>query len=131
MVMIALTPGAWAASLGPLPPEADQALARSILKELVEINTTHSYGSTGAAQAIQQHLIEAGYSASDVVLFLGPGCTDGGVERSEDRRHARRATDCQPGVSSHGTDHGQGCARRSLDVARCAAGSDDGDGFQR
>jgi len=51
-----------------LPPAADQALARSILKELVEINTTHPYGSTDAAQAIQGHLMEAGFSASDVVL---------------------------------------------------------------
>jgi acetylornithine deacetylase/succinyl-diaminopimelate desuccinylase-like protein len=64
--------GASAASLGPLPPAADQALARAILKELVEINTTHAYGSTGAAQAIQQHLIEAGYAASDVVLIAPP-----------------------------------------------------------
>jgi acetylornithine deacetylase/succinyl-diaminopimelate desuccinylase-like protein len=55
-----------------LPPAADQALARSILKELVEINTTHPYGSTEAAQAIQGHLLEAGFSASDVVLVAPP-----------------------------------------------------------
>ncbi len=63
---------AWAASPGPLPPAADQELARSILKELVEINTTHPYGSTGAAQAIQGHLMAAGFSASDVVLVAPP-----------------------------------------------------------
>jgi hypothetical protein len=31
----------WAATPGPLPPRADQDLARDILRELVDINTTH------------------------------------------------------------------------------------------
>ena len=43
-----------------------------MLKELVEINTTHPYGSTGAAQAIQGHLMAAGFSASDVALVAPP-----------------------------------------------------------
>jgi len=72
LMMLGLTPGVWAAALGPLPPAVDQALARAVLKELVEINTTHAYGSTGAAQAIAQHLTAAGYSASDVVLIAPP-----------------------------------------------------------
>ncbi|HVN47177.1 MAG TPA: hypothetical protein VMT66_18280 [Steroidobacteraceae bacterium] len=35
---------------GPLPPAADQQLARSIFKELVEIRTTHDRGATEAAR---------------------------------------------------------------------------------
>jgi len=53
---------------GPLPPPADQALARSLLKELVGINTTHEHGSTLAAEAIRRHLLEAGYPPGDVAL---------------------------------------------------------------
>jgi acetylornithine deacetylase/succinyl-diaminopimelate desuccinylase-like protein len=56
------------AAPGPLPPPADQALARSLLQELVEINTTHEHGSTLAAEAIRRHLLEAGYMSADVVL---------------------------------------------------------------
>ena len=69
---LAWTPGIWAAPLGPLPPAVDQALARSLLKELVEINTTHTYGSTEAAQVIQRHLLAAGFSSTDVVVLAPP-----------------------------------------------------------
>src|SRR3569833_4575761 len=58
-----------AATPGPLPPKADQDLARDILKELVNINTTHDHGSTAAAQVMQQQLLAAGFSAEDVVLI--------------------------------------------------------------
>ena len=61
--------GAGAATPGPLPPEADRALARDILRELVDINTTHAYGSTAAAQIIQKQLLAAGFPAEDVVLI--------------------------------------------------------------
>ena len=64
---------AWAAPAGPLPPAADQALAREIFKELIEINTTHDHGSTAAAEAIQRRLLAAGFSATDVVLIAPPG----------------------------------------------------------
>src|SRR5882724_5389612 len=60
---------ATAASPGPLPPEADRDLARDILKELVDINTTHDHGSTEAAKVIQQQLLAAGFPADDVVLI--------------------------------------------------------------
>jgi acetylornithine deacetylase/succinyl-diaminopimelate desuccinylase-like protein len=53
---------------GPLPPAADQALAREIFKELIEINTTHSVGSTEAAKAIQRRLVSQGFAESDVVV---------------------------------------------------------------
>jgi acetylornithine deacetylase/succinyl-diaminopimelate desuccinylase-like protein len=56
---------------GPLPPEDDKQLARTLLKELVEIKTTHESGSTVAALAIQQHLLTAGFPAGDVV-FVAP-----------------------------------------------------------
>jgi acetylornithine deacetylase/succinyl-diaminopimelate desuccinylase-like protein len=52
------------------PPD-DIKLAREIFKELVEINTTHAFGSTGIAQAIQKRLLAAGYSESEVT-FLAP-----------------------------------------------------------
>jgi acetylornithine deacetylase/succinyl-diaminopimelate desuccinylase-like protein len=55
----------------PLPPSADQQLARDMLKGLVEINTTHAHGSTDAAKAIQGWLLSAGFAAGDVV-FLAP-----------------------------------------------------------
>lgn len=65
--------GAWtpamAASAGPLPPAADLDLAHDILRELVDINTTHEHGSTAAAQVIQQQLVAAGFPANDVVLI--------------------------------------------------------------
>src|SRR5580698_10111390 len=57
---------AWAASKPPLPPAADQQLARDMLKSLVEINTTHSQGSTEAAKAIQGWLLSAGFAAGDL-----------------------------------------------------------------
>ena len=61
-----------AAPPGPLPPPADQALARDILKELVEINSTHEHGSTAAAQAIQRRLLAAGFADADVLLIAPP-----------------------------------------------------------
>jgi acetylornithine deacetylase/succinyl-diaminopimelate desuccinylase-like protein len=61
----------WAAATPPLPPTADQQLARDMLQSLVEINTTHAHGSTDAAKAIQGWLLSAGFPASDVI-FLAP-----------------------------------------------------------
>ncbi|HEY4973357.1 MAG TPA: M20/M25/M40 family metallo-hydrolase, partial [Steroidobacteraceae bacterium] len=69
VVTFGLTLGACAATPGPLPPPADQSLAREFLKELVDINSTHAYGSTEAAQAIQRRLLAAGFAAADVVLI--------------------------------------------------------------
>ena len=61
----------WAATPGPLPPPEDKDLGRTILKELVEIKTTHDMGSTIAARAIEQHLLKAGFPSEDVV-FVAP-----------------------------------------------------------
>jgi acetylornithine deacetylase/succinyl-diaminopimelate desuccinylase-like protein len=60
------------APAGPLPPTADRMLARAVLKELVEINSTHPFGSTGAARAIERRLLAAGFEPKDVV-FVAPG----------------------------------------------------------
>jgi acetylornithine deacetylase/succinyl-diaminopimelate desuccinylase-like protein len=68
----AVTAGAWASSPAPLPPPADQQLARDMLKGLVEINTTHAYGSTEAAKAIQVWLSSAGFAPGDVVFVAPP-----------------------------------------------------------
>lgn len=53
-----------------LPPH--QRLARDFLRELVEIDTTHSTGNTThAAQAMAAHLVAAGFPQEDVRV-LGP-----------------------------------------------------------
>src|ERR1700683_249802 len=64
------TQAVWAAA--PLPPPVDQQLARDMLKSLVELNTTHAYGSTEAAKAIQGWLLTAGFAPSDVVRLAPP-----------------------------------------------------------
>jgi acetylornithine deacetylase/succinyl-diaminopimelate desuccinylase-like protein len=46
-------------------------LARDMLRELVDINSTHDHGSTGVAQVIQHQLLAAGFSEEDV-MFLAP-----------------------------------------------------------
>ncbi len=46
-----------------------EAQARALLKELVEINTTESSGSTlAASEAMAKHMLAAGFPASDVVV---------------------------------------------------------------
>ena len=53
-------------------PEADRTLAHDILKQLIEINTTDSVGSTTvAAEAMRKRLLEAGFPAADAVV-VGP-----------------------------------------------------------
>jgi acetylornithine deacetylase/succinyl-diaminopimelate desuccinylase-like protein len=71
-VALGAVSAAWAASPGPVPPAADRGLARDILRELVDINTTHDHGSTAAALVIQQQLLAAGFPAEDVVLIAPP-----------------------------------------------------------
>jgi acetylornithine deacetylase/succinyl-diaminopimelate desuccinylase-like protein len=53
-------------------PEQDRALAREILKQLIETNTQDSDGSvTAAAEKMRQRLLDAGFPADDLVL-AGP-----------------------------------------------------------
>jgi acetylornithine deacetylase/succinyl-diaminopimelate desuccinylase-like protein len=54
---------------------ADSAMApppaRELLRELVEINSTHAYGSTEAAKALAARFLAAGFAPQDV-MFLAP-----------------------------------------------------------
>ncbi len=72
VLALGLTSVAGAAAPGPLPPEDDRELGRTLLKELVEIRTTHDVGSTVAARAIEQHLLKAEFPPEDVVFVAPP-----------------------------------------------------------
>jgi acetylornithine deacetylase/succinyl-diaminopimelate desuccinylase-like protein len=67
---------AWSAADG----EANsRKLARDIFKQLIEINTTDSVGSTTlAARAMEQRLLDAGFDKADVVV-LGPNDRKGNM----------------------------------------------------
>ncbi len=54
---------AHAGSAKQLPP------ARELLRELVEINTTHAYGSTEAAKVLAARFLAAGFAPQDVTLL--------------------------------------------------------------
>ena len=59
--------------------DATRQLAHDIFKQLIEINTTDSVGSTTvAAQAMAERLREAGFPAADVVV-LGPNAHKGNM----------------------------------------------------
>jgi acetylornithine deacetylase/succinyl-diaminopimelate desuccinylase-like protein len=59
--------------------DAANKLARDIYKQLIEINTTDSVGSTTvAAEAMAQRLRDAGYPASDVQV-MGPNSRKGNL----------------------------------------------------
>ena len=56
-----------------------RAMAHDIFKQLIEINTTDSIGSTTeAAQAMAQRLLDAGFAKADVVV-LGPNDRKGNI----------------------------------------------------
>ncbi len=57
------------APVSTLPPPAYQAMSRDILKELIEINSVHKYGSTGVAHAIEKRLLDVGFAPADVKFF--------------------------------------------------------------
>jgi len=61
-----------AAAGSPQSESVTRAMAREVFKQLIEINTTDSIGSTTlAAQAMEQRFLAAGFPRADVVL-LGP-----------------------------------------------------------
>ena len=69
LAMLAVQP---AFSAAPQSDQATRALAHDIFKQLIEINTTDSSGSTTpAAQAMAQRLQGAGFPAADVTV-IGP-----------------------------------------------------------
>ena len=47
----------------------EQAKFREIYQQLIEINTTHSQGTTKAANAMRQWLLTAGFAAEDIQVF--------------------------------------------------------------
>ena len=54
-------------------------MAHDIFKQLIEINTTDSVGSTTlAAQAMAQRLLDAGFSSTDVIV-VGPNDRKGNL----------------------------------------------------
>jgi len=63
---------------GPQPPEATKAIARELLKGLVEINSTHSFGSTVAAEWVASRLRAAGFPSEDLTLIAPPDQPDRG-----------------------------------------------------
>src|SRR5579863_9766941 len=69
-------PLAWCAPLG---DSAVHDMAHDIFKQLIEINTTDSIGSTTlAAQAMAKRLLDAGFPAADVTV-LGPNDRKGNM----------------------------------------------------
>ncbi len=78
--VIALALGAESAwSQAPRYDAATRQNARDIFKQLIEINTTDSVGSTTlAAQAMAQRLLGAGFARSDVVV-MGPNDRKGNL----------------------------------------------------
>src|SRR4029450_13662781 len=51
------------------PPQPYQDLAREVLRELVETNTTHAFGSRAAANKLAARLTAAGFPAGDVQVL--------------------------------------------------------------
>jgi acetylornithine deacetylase/succinyl-diaminopimelate desuccinylase-like protein len=74
--------GYCAQAAGPATAEGDaltRKIAHDIFKQLIEINTTDSVGSTTvAAQAMAQRLLDAGFPKADVVV-LGPNDRKGNL----------------------------------------------------
>ncbi len=73
---------AWVFSMSALRAQIDpgtRQLSHDIFKQLIEINTTDSVGSTTiAAEAMARRLFDAGFPASDVVV-LGPNARKGNM----------------------------------------------------
>jgi acetylornithine deacetylase/succinyl-diaminopimelate desuccinylase-like protein len=79
---LSIAPLALLFSASILPAQVDSGtrqLSHDIFKQLIEINTTDSVGSTTvAAEAMAQRLRDAGFPASDVVV-LGPNARKGNM----------------------------------------------------
>jgi acetylornithine deacetylase/succinyl-diaminopimelate desuccinylase-like protein len=76
-ILTALVLLAWVS--GGSAQDANRQLARDVFKQLIEINTTDSVGSTTlAAQAMAQRLRDAGFAAEDLQV-LGPNARKGNL----------------------------------------------------
>jgi acetylornithine deacetylase/succinyl-diaminopimelate desuccinylase-like protein len=79
LLTLAMLLGCAAAALRAQNDDAEKLRAREIFKQLIEINTADSVGSTTvAADAMAQRLHDAGYSASDAQV-LGPNPRKGNL----------------------------------------------------
>jgi hypothetical protein len=54
---------------GPVPPAANQQLARDVLRELIEIRSVHDVGTRATAEAIARRLLTNGFSADEVQVI--------------------------------------------------------------
>ncbi len=61
-----------AAAIPNAPPAAYASLGRDMLKGLVEIDSTHAHGSTGAARYLAARFLAAGFPAADVQVLAPP-----------------------------------------------------------
>ena len=78
-VSLCLAFGTFASAWHAQIDDATRQLSHDIFKELIEINTTDSVGSTTlAAQAMAKRLLDAGFPASDVQV-LGPNARKGNM----------------------------------------------------
>jgi len=78
LAVLATAAGA-ARNLGAQTDDATRKLSLAIFKQLIEINTTDSVGSTTvAAEAMAKRLLDAGFPASDVQV-LGPNSRKGNM----------------------------------------------------
>ena len=64
-----LTTPAMALTPGKQPPPQYKAMARSILTEMIAIDSTHAHGSLGAAQAAAAHALAGGFAPADVQVL--------------------------------------------------------------
>ena len=60
------------------PPAVDLAFGRDVLKQLVEINSTHALGSTVAAKAMAARFLASGFAPADVRVLIPDGRPDKG-----------------------------------------------------
>ncbi|MFC3109759.1 M20/M25/M40 family metallo-hydrolase [Undibacterium arcticum] len=68
--MLALTLAALSTAASAQTSTPEQQRYHDIYRELVEINTTHSVGdTTKAARAMEKHLLDAGFAASDIQVL--------------------------------------------------------------
>jgi acetylornithine deacetylase/succinyl-diaminopimelate desuccinylase-like protein len=67
LILLLRTPAATATS--PYS-SGTESLARDVLKQLVEIDSTHAQGSTGAAKLLADRFLAAGFSPADVALLV-------------------------------------------------------------
>jgi acetylornithine deacetylase/succinyl-diaminopimelate desuccinylase-like protein len=78
-ILVCTLPGHAASPAAPQSDAVTRAMAHDVFKQLIEINTTDSIGSTTtAAQAMARRLLDAGFPADDVAV-IGPNDRKGNM----------------------------------------------------